>query len=590
MKSLKILLIGCCAEDMELLAAELAKGGYKAEITFSTCFDGRAIAATESWDIAFCGLTARNAATILRILKQQNIGLPLIVLADQTTENQALELMKVGACDYILKEDLKRLVSVVERELARVCSAKKQKETLSIVENQKKMLGFLDFLPDATFAVDLQGRVISWNKAMEEMTGVKATVILGRGDYCYALPFYGKKRPLLLDIFLNNDLAKTYYPNVEQEGDIYVAEVKNLLLNGREVVLSCRASRLYDQKGEVIGAIESIRDVTEENLASDNIRRYNVLFNQLRDVTFFLKPDGTIVDVNPAALEVYGYSKEEFLNLTIFDLRPDEPKAKIIKEMAEANKRGIRFKTWHRRKDGSKIYVDISSKGINYNNQSLLVSVIRDISEQKEFEQALRQIIDNLEKTVQGTVQALAAITEYRDSYTAGHQQRVANLAVSIAKEMGLPEEKIEALYIAGILHDVGKVSLPTEILSKPAELSGLETALVKTHCTKGYEIIKNIPFKHDVASIILQHHERLDGSGYPQGLKGQDILLEARILAVADVIEAMSTHRPYRPAPGLHQAVVELVQNKGTLYDPEVVDACLRIYSAQKLEKIISQ
>ena len=231
--------------------------------------------------------------------------------------------------------------------------------------------------------------------------------------------------------------------------------------------------------------------------------------------------------------------------------------------------------------------MDISVKGINYNNQRLLISVIRDISERKGFEQTLRQIIDNLEKTVQGTVQALAAITEYRDSYTAGHQQRVANLAVSIAREMGLSEERIEALYIAGILHDVGKVSLPTEILSKPAKLSGLETELVKTHCVKGYEIVKNIPFKYEVASIILQHHERLDGSGYPQGLKGNDILLEARILAVADVIEAMSTHRPYRPSLGLHQAVAELVQNKGILYDPDVVDACLRIYSAQRLDKI---
>jgi PAS domain S-box-containing protein len=191
----------------------------------------------------------------------------------------------------------------------------------------------------------------------------------------------------------------------------------------------------------------------------------------------------------------------------------------------------------------------------------------------------LQESLDSLGKALEGTVSALASVAEVRDPYTSGHQQRVTRIAVATANEMGLPKEQIKGIQVAGTLHDVGKLYIPAEILSKPGKLSEVEFSLVKMHSQAGYDILKTVKFPWPIAQIVLQHHERLDGSGYPQGLKGEDILLEAKILAVADVVEAMASHRPYRPALGIGQALDEISQKSGILYDSEVVDACFRLF-----------
>lgn len=183
---------------------------------------------------------------------------------------------------------------------------------------------------------------------------------------------------------------------------------------------------------------------------------------------------------------------------------------------------------------------------------------------------------------LEGTVQVIAAMVEMRDPYTAGHQRRVADLAATIAQEMGLPQEQVHGIHLAGTIHDLGKIRIPSEILSKPGKLSAVEFNLVKEHPGHGYDILKEIRFPWPIADMVLQHHERLDGSGYPQGLTGQDILLEARILAVADVVEAITSHRPYRPAIGIKTALAEIENHRGGLYDPAAVDLCLRLFRKQ--------
>jgi len=190
-----------------------------------------------------------------------------------------------------------------------------------------------------------------------------------------------------------------------------------------------------------------------------------------------------------------------------------------------------------------------------------------------------------LQATLKGTVHVLASIVETRDSYTAGHQKRVAELACAIAKEMKLTDDQIEGINVAGTLHDIGKIFIPAEILNKPSIISELEFSLIKTHPQVGYEILKGIQFPWPVAKIVWQHHERIDGSGYPLRLSSGKIMLEAKILAVADVVEAMSSHRPYRPALGLHKALVEIANNKGVLYEPEVVDVCLRLFAKKEFK-----
>ena len=203
----------------------------------------------------------------------------------------------------------------------------------------------------------------------------------------------------------------------------------------------------------------------------------------------------------------------------------------------------------------------------------------QDITKRKQAEREIKQGYKKLQKTIEGTINIMAKIVETRDPYTAGHQQRVSKLATSIAQEMVLSQDKIKGIRIAALIHDVGKISIPAEILTKPSKLNKMEFDLIKSHPKIGYDILRKVDFPWSLAEFILQHHERLDGSGYPRGLKGDEILMEARILGVADVVEAMSSHRPYRPALGIDKALEEISQNKGILYDPKVVDTCIKLF-----------
>jgi HD-GYP domain-containing protein (c-di-GMP phosphodiesterase class II) len=192
-----------------------------------------------------------------------------------------------------------------------------------------------------------------------------------------------------------------------------------------------------------------------------------------------------------------------------------------------------------------------------------------------------------LRKTLEATVHAIAVTVETRDPYTAGHQRRVADLSKTIASEMGLSSDRIDGLCMASKVHDIGKISVPAEILSKPTKLSPTEFSLIKIHAQSGYEILKDIEFPWPIARMVLEHHERMDGSGYPNALTGDNLLVESRIVSVADVVESMANHRPYRPSLGIRAALDEIAKNKGILYDPDVVDVCLKIFNEKGYEMV---
>jgi len=202
----------------------------------------------------------------------------------------------------------------------------------------------------------------------------------------------------------------------------------------------------------------------------------------------------------------------------------------------------------------------------------------------KKIEESLKQY-DQIRKLVYQIMDAVLKVFQLKDPYTAAHQKKVALLSSAIAKEMNLSEGQIESIYIAAMIHDIGKISVPSEILSKPDAINEAEYTLIKNHPEIAFETLKDIESPWQTTKIIIQHHERLDGSGYPLGLTGEDIILEAKILGVADVIEAMSSHRPYRPSLGIDQALEEIVKNKGKLYDPKVVDACVSVFNEQKFD-----
>jgi len=238
-------------------------------------------------------------------------------------------------------------------------------------------------------------------------------------------------------------------------------------------------------------------------------------------------------------------------------------------------------------KNGDKIYFNGTAKVIQHDSDGKPLAVVKiynDITEQKRTEQQLHESLAQLRNNLAGTIQAMAMTVETRDPYTAGHQRRTSDIARCIAQEMSLPGMQVDGIRMAGVIHDLGKISVPAEILSKPGRICSTEFSLIKNHPQTGYSILKGIDFRWPVAEIVRQHHERMDGSGYPYGLRGDEILLEARIIGVADVIEAMSSHRPYRPSLGTTKAFGEIIENRGTLYDSDVVDAAVRLFNRQEL------
>jgi len=197
----------------------------------------------------------------------------------------------------------------------------------------------------------------------------------------------------------------------------------------------------------------------------------------------------------------------------------------------------------------------------------------------------LKNTLGKLQRTLDGVIHAMALTIEKRDPYTAGHQERVAHLARAMARTMDLPGEKVKGLEMAAHIHDIGKIRVPSEILSKPGQLSDIEFAIIKTHPKVGFDILRPIEFPWPVAEMVYQHHEKIDGSGYPRGLSGEEILLEAKIIAVADVVEAMASHRPYRAALGIDKALVEIVRGKGRIFDPEAVKVCLAVFKGNRYQ-----
>ena len=265
--------------------------------------------------------------------------------------------------------------------------------------------------------------------------------------------------------------------------------------------------------------------------------------------------------------------------------KPIEPEKflQIVQEVIKDAEEG-RIATKQAPMDEAEAFKLYSERLVNKLERKML-AMEEEVARRKQAQEELKQSYERLGRTLEETVNALASALEHRDPYTSGHQRQVAQLACAIAEEMSVSQEQINGIRLAGIVHDIGKISVPAEILTKPTRLTELESNIIKTHSHVGYDILKDIEFPWPIAQIVLQHHERMDGSGYPQGISGEEILLEARILGVADVVEAMFSHRPYRPALGIDKALEEISQKSGSLYDPEVVDACMKLLTEKRFK-----
>ena len=355
------------------------------------------------------------------------------------------------------------------------------------------------------------------------------------------------------------------------------------LCDRRKGVFTSSIIRFFEGIGASIGV--ALARKKDEDMLRRSEEKYRILAENAKDGIYILASQG-FEYVNPALEKIFGYSANDILgkNMDNMALIHPEDVEKVKKERIARNSnkdKTSRFSFRIISQDGRVRHTEVNTVALP-GDRTKVLGILRDVSDWINVENALKENILQMENMVWGTVQALAQATETRDPYTSGHQNRVARLALAIAEQLGLEEKKIDGIRMSGLVHDIGKIQVPAEILGKPGKLTETEFNLIKVHPQVGYDILKTIEFPFPVARTVLQHHERMDGSGYPFGLKGEQILLEARILAVSDVVEAMASYRPYRPALGIEKALEEILGNKGTLYDADVVKACIRVFQTR--------
>jgi PAS domain S-box-containing protein/putative nucleotidyltransferase with HDIG domain len=323
--------------------------------------------------------------------------------------------------------------------------------------------------------------------------------------------------------------------------------------------------------------------MTADDIKNNGKEILKAIIENTKESIYVVSPRG-FEFVNPAFEKLTGYSEKEIFSSSFNFLQLVHPedrhlfsskKSIISKPNLPSSSRLVEFRLITRK--GEVKYVEASTSSLKENGDQTLI-ILRDITLRKNTEEELTQTLDKLRKAMSATIQAISLTIESRDPYTAGHQRRVSDLARSIATRLSLPAEQIDEIRLAALVHDLGKISVPAEILNKPGRLNPQEFDLIKDHPRVGYEILKTIDFPWPVADIVYQHHERIDGSGYPQGLKDGQIHPMARILSVADVVEAMLSHRPYRSAFAPQEVIQEISVNKGITFDPEAVEVCVDI------------
>jgi len=319
---------------------------------------------------------------------------------------------------------------------------------------------------------------------------------------------------------------------------------------------------------------------------SEQFKYFSLMTDNFGDFLVLFGTEGEILYLNSHLVVTLDYSADELKYKNINDLVsfPDNESINSLFEYLRFTDRKI-FRASFHRKDGSIIPVKTKNSRIIFEGKEAVLSLCHDISTDLYQEKMEREKLRILRENLGGVIGAIANAVEARDSYTAGHQQRVSNLARKIATYMKLPEHKIEGIRSAASIHDIGKIAIPSDILNKSHALLELEFELIKHHTNVGFQILSTIEFPWPMAAIVYQHHEYIDGSGYPLGLEGSMMLTESKVVCVADVVEAMSTHRPYRPALGLEAAIEEINRFRGIRFDPDVVDACTALYKNGKID-----
>lgn len=569
-----------------------------------------------------------------------------VTLSGQSSECKLRAITKSGEVKWIrifgrpLRDEHKRRITCIigaGKDITEYIRAKEERKRLQgeLVEKERFLESVLQQMPVGVIVAETPGgKLYLYNKKVAELLHHPFYPASSVEQYIQYKGFHPDGKPYKPEEW---PLARSVKTGETVEGE----EIDYLRGDGSHCWIEVHSGPIRNEKGQITGAIVSFFNVTERKYALERVEKLNTLLISIRKINealMRLKDEASLFRlvcdslirvkfIKFAWIGFFDKSKQDtgpgyFAGQGIGDKIPISvrwsdygygvgPTEKVIEtgkpDIIHDIESDIRFGPWleearvmgfvsygafplKRGEDIISIVCIYSDRKNAFGEEEVgfLTEVAGDICielKSLRLERELQQSFDKTRKALDGTIDAIINICEKRDPYTAGHEKRVSQLACAIARKMRLPEDQIEGIRITSALHDIGKMEIPAEILSKPARLTDIEFSLVKRHAQAGYEILKGVEFSWPVAQIVLQHHERLDGSGYPNGLKGKEIMLDAQILAVADTVEAMSNHRPYRPALGLDKALEEITKNKGSLYDPDVVDVCVRFFKDGKFE-----
>jgi|GEM_PF-607988 len=468
---------------------------------------------------------------------------------------------------YIVSRTIGKALKQSRQELSERKKAEEAKQ-----EGDDRYRSLVENASDIIFKTDNTGHLTFGNQAALRISGYGEDEVKG-------MHYSALIRPDMQD-----EVTKFFSHQFVKRIQNTYSEYPIITKDGHEVWLG-QNTQLIVEDGNVTGFQVISRDITDRKQAEEALRkseeRYKSLVENANEAIMVIQ-DGMIKFINRISSETFGYSEQEFLSLPVFELVHPEDRDSVIQRYLQkinGDSKPTRHTYRAIHKSGQTQWIEISSVLIDWEGLPATMNIITDITERKQVDNQLQAAFESLRKAVGTTIQVMVSAVETRDPYTAGHQVRSANLARTIATEMGLSQDKIEGIRVAASIHDIGKLSIPAEILTKPTKLLEIEFSLIKEHSLKGYEILKDVESPWPLAEIVYQHHERMDGSGYPRKLKVKEIMMEAGILAVADVVEAMASHRPYRPALGIDAALEEIEKNRGALYDEAAVDACLKLF-----------
>ena len=553
---------------------------------------------SEPFDVMVCdlGLPDSSGMATPQAVAERFPALPLVVLTGSHDWSSGRDAIQHGVQDYLVKgrsepelvgralhyaikrKSLENALvaanSALEKRVA-MRTADLERTNRALRASVERYQAVTQTATDAIISADAQGVIEDWNVGAAHLFGYAQTEVIGQ--------------PLTLLMpqrFRDGHLDGM--KRVQSGGERHVmgrtVEMAGRHKDGSEFPVEISLSEWTVASQQHFTG--TIRDISERKRAQAALHAAAEQFRGLVEqmiTGIYIVQDEQFVYVNPRMAEIFGYaSAEALIGLKVLLLVAQKDRQTIAENMQrriEGTFNGVPYQFTGLRKDGSSVEIEVHSARATHADRPAIIGLMLDISEKARAEEDDRRHLEQLRTALMSTIEVATVMSEMRDPYTAGHQRRVGAIAAAIGALLGFDEQRSEGLRIAGHLHDIGKISIPSEILCKPGKLSAIEYQLIQGHAQAGYDVLKGVKFPWPLAEVALQHHERMDGSGYPQGLTGEAILLEARIMAVADVVEAMSSHRPYRTGLGIDRALAEVEGGGGTRFDRTVVEACLTLF-----------